>query len=134
MNATRNDAAIAAEIAQTDRLRLHTLLHAGAGDNARQGDLMLAWFGEAPPVTDARYNATEAGGIVLASGSHGEHRLVSDAMFVDGGKVVLGSVGLLVHTDKPDGRHATIVCRPGAWEIINQQEVGLDESIVQVKD
>lgn len=90
--------------------------------SARQGDLILVRRGDSTAIGEL----TRPGGIVLAAGMHGEHRLIADAATVTGDVVDLPYGGVVVHTDVPAGRHRSIRCAPGTWEILHQQEVTSD--------
>jgi hypothetical protein len=96
----------------------------------RQGDVIVRRLGDA----SVGGEATIEGGIVVAAGAHGEHRLIADAAVVEGGRVSLPTGGLLVHTDQPSARHGALELAPGQWEILRERELSMSDSIVEVKD
>lgn len=123
-----NHAQVAVEVARGIAIGAETPLMAKV--SARQGDLVLRRVGEAR----AKGESTPGCGVVVAAGSHGEHRLIADSYARKGSLVDLPAGGLVVHTDVPAGRHGSIQLAPGRWEILHQREVGLDEAVVRVRD
>ena len=99
--------------------------------SARQGDVTLRRVGDAAPTCAG----VPAGGLVLAAGEHGEHRLLAvRARLLDGEVLDLPGGGVVVHTDTPDCRHEALRLTPGRWRIGHLRELDLDESIVRVRD
>lgn len=127
---------IAAEIAAATR---EDIAHpAGVGpatyhrvtESMRQGDLLLRRIGDPGPTP----SATPTGGIVLAAGAHGEHRLICDAAHVvDETTFDVGCDALVVHTDRPEARHGTGVLCPGRWQYGIEREMRAGE-IARVDD
>lgn len=100
---------------------------------ARQGDILLSRTGE--PRRDP-HTATPPGGVQIAAGRHGEHRLIGEAVCWggDGGTISLRAPALLVHTDVPHARHETIRLAPGTWSHWREREMTVDAAVVEVRD
>lgn len=98
----------------------------------RQGDLVI-WR-----VRQTRSTAadapTPAWGIQILAGQHGEHRIIAPAYRASGQTIHLPKGGLVVHTDVPERRHATLALPPGAWEWARQQELSPTGIVRQVQD
>jgi hypothetical protein len=100
--------------------------------SARQGDVVLVRVGDPGR---GNYDSTPVGGIQLAAGQHGEHRLISSACRWDEpGIIELKEEGLLVHTDVPEARHGSIRLAPGRWEHRSLRELGADQVVQEVAD
>lgn len=102
-----------------------------AQDCARQGDVTLTRVGDQDT---GPHTPTPAGGIVIAAGMHGEHRLCA-AQYRDVGKgrISVGEGAYLVHTDVPTDRHDPVGLQAGTYLICRAQEVVAGE-VVQVRD
>lgn len=102
---------------------------------ARQGDLLMRRIGDS---VTAMASPTPRTGIAVAAGSHGEHRLVADAYHreavADRMIIDLPQGGTVYHTDVPAARHGAIELCPGRWEMLGQQEMGLDQVVRAVDD
>lgn len=102
--------------------------------SARQGDVIAVRVGPAADNTSG-HMPTPAGGVVIAAGAHGEHRLHAVLVVIrESGAGVdrrvtadLPAGGLVVHTDQPAARHTAIRLAPGRWSIQQTVELGLDE-------
>lgn len=100
--------------------------------SARQGDLVLRRVG--PLVAVRAHDATPPGGVVLAAGSHGEHRILGRVAVDVAARTVEVVDAVVVHTDEPSGRHGAIRLAPGTWRYDIQREIGLGDVIEQVRD
>lgn len=102
---------------------------------ARQGDLLVRRIGDS---STEMGSPTPPTGITVAAGSHGEHRLVADAYHrepVQGQMIIdLPQGGTIYHTDVPAARHGAVELCPGRWEMMGQQEMGLDQVVRPVRD
>ena len=99
---------------------------------ARQGDVLMRCIGKAK---GKAFEAGPAGGLCVAAGAHGEHRLVCDRYRMDRpGVYSLPDGGLLVHTDVPDARHPAIRLPAGVWEFGIERELGADMVVRKVED
>lgn len=101
-------------------------------DLARQGDVVLTRVGE---IASLPHGPTPPGGVMIAAGKHGEHRLVGPKVaWLEGGKVSIDGTAILAHTDVPQDRHGAVQFGPGTWAYTGCRELGLDEVIQKVQD
>ena len=96
---------------------------------ARQGDLIVSRSADTESHSDDPYAA------MLAAGRHGEHWLIAEAGGSAGSDLIdLPRGGLIVHTDKPAGRHGALRLTPGVWKFNIQRELDTNNVINEVKD
>ena len=102
-----------------------------ARELARQGDVVVT-FVENVPTNMPKLDCTPNGGVQVAAGKYGEHRLIAKqyADIPNTGRMILPEGGMLVHTDVPTARHGPIFLEPGVWSIGSCQELSL-EGVVQ---
>lgn len=104
-----------------------------AVDRLRQGDVIARLIG--PPAEGPHAPTPANGGILLAAGNHGEHRLIGRAYRDAGlGKFSLTEDAVLVHTDTPNGRHGPICLPAGTWEFARSCELDSSMVVVQQRD
>lgn len=96
---------------------------------ARQGDLLLRRV-----CHDAGVEPVDRASVLLAAGRHGEHWVVGQVARRDDVLLVGHAGGVVVHTDIPAARHASIALAPGEWAIGVQRELGLGQVVRQVVD
>lgn len=101
--------------------------------NPRQGDVILLRVSDCDRDRKG-YKKVPFGGVVVAAGRHGEHRLMADRYDTDGTILVLPDGGLLVHTDVPEARHATVRVGPGIYDRKKLRELSLNGLIQDVSD
>lgn len=124
-----NHATVAVEIAA--EINAGEVRPARVTKSARQGDLVLRRVGDADK---SKMQPVPEGGIVLAVGSHGEHRLMAArAGLVDGVLHVLAD-SVVVHTDQPHARHRALCLTSGAWAVSGLRELDRAGLVQQVRD
>jgi len=113
-----------------DRIKTGEVSAENVTTTARQGDLILKRVGDSTGI----HSTPDAGGIVLAAGQHGEHRLLVARARVMDDTFDIPVEGLVVHTDEPHARHGALKLKPGCWEFSHLQELGIDDSVEAVRD
>lgn len=101
--------------------------------DARQGDLTLVRMGDVEVKNG--FSKAPDGGLVLADGKHGEHRLFAARYRLIENRLSLPDGGTVVHTDKPLARHRACALVAGVWRVGRSREISpMDFMEQQVRD
>lgn len=101
--------------------------------SVRQGDLSLVRTSDVE-VTNG-FSKTPDGGLVLADGTHGEHRLFASRYRMIENRLSLPDGGTVVHTDQPHARHRPCSLTAGVWRVGRSREISpVDFMEQQVQD